>query len=325
MRNLARTSLMLGALLSASGALALVAVGCGGDDTSVGSTDGSADGTSMDASPDHHVGKDGEAADAKKHKDGESEAESDDGGESEASDDGPAVDAPTLADFPNTVNTAWCQRLADCCDGNDAGAFQLSECISGFGTAGWLNVSLANTQSGHIAYDPANAAKCLGDIGAMSCGTLSSTAIEQQISTCGQAMVGKLDVGAKGCTSAWDCAPPAYCDNFEADGGVVDGGTGTCKALAAAGSPCQDLLSSTDCSEIGNGHPDNFCSPGDGGGAVCTPEFANGVACNFAFYQCQSQICDNTTGLCQSTTIFSDPGDASIVCAFYNTPVDAGP
>jgi hypothetical protein len=318
---------MLGALMSASGSLALVAVGCGGDDTAVGSTDasgdGSADATSTDALSDHHVGKDGETTDAKKHFDADDESDGEPG-DGEASDDGSTVDAPTLAEFPNAVNTAWCERLASCCDGNDAGAFQLSECIAGFGTAGWLNVSLSNTKSGHIAYDPANAAKCLGDIGTISCGTLSSTAIEQQISTCGQAMIGKLNVGAKGCTSAWDCAPPAYCDNFDADGGVTDGGTGTCKALAAAGSPCQDLLFSTDCSEIGNGHPSNFCSPADGG-AVCTPEFANGVACGFAFYQCQSQICDNTTGLCQSTTIFSDPGDASVVCAFYNTPVDGGP
>jgi hypothetical protein len=322
--------LILGAATGATVLLALVGVGCGGDDTAVVPTDAQADRSvdaTNDASADHSVASDAHPdvvpTDAKLGSDGESDADA----APQDADAAPAVDAPTLADFPTAVNTAYCMRLEVCCDGTDASAFQLGGCVSvNAAGGGYLNVSLANADGGHISYDPTNAANCLGELGNINCGTVDAGSIQQYISSCGQAMVGTLGVGSSGCTSAWDCAPPSYCDNFLADGGTVDGGKGTCKALAPIGSPCQDITLSTDCSENGLGHPSNYCAPNDGGlGGLCEPAFANGTPC-FEDTQCQTQICEVTTNECLGTLVFSDSdlGDASSICSYYNSSPDAG-
>ncbi len=326
MRNLARVPAILGALVGASGVLACALVGCGGDNTVGGDGgDSSTDGTNPDGTNPDGTKPDGNKPDGNKP-DGKKDAPSTDS-PADATDAGDAGDAPEEADvtstdaaalyaFPNAVNTAYCTRLAFCCDGADAGAFQLNECVAEFGTTGWLNVGLADVHGGHINFNPTRAADCLSDIAAVSCGTVTAADIQTQISDCTQAMVGTLAEGASGCNSAWDCAPPAYCDNF-------GGGTGKCTALVGVGMPCQDTNLSTDCSELGNGHPDNYCALGDGGGATCETELTNGTGC-FSSTACQSQICDNTLLLCEPSTIFSDPGVAGGVCNFFNTPPDAG-
>ncbi len=103
MRSLARTSLILGAVVCASGSLAVVAVGCGGDDTSIGQTDAQAD-QSADVTTDHVGARDGrsdgestdaKARDAKSGSDAEdakrgsdAEAGSDDASDAELTSDG---------------------------------------------------------------------------------------------------------------------------------------------------------------------------------------------------------------------------------------------
>src|SRR5580658_5548937 len=133
MRYLSGVSVMLGAVVFASGALAVVSVGCGGDDTSLGG-DAQSDATTS-SPPDGTTPVDGHTdakEDAKKDAKGvdanEDAAHVKDGGSGEEASSG---DAAALRAFPSAVNTAYCKRLAACCDGADAAAFDLGSCVSG--------------------------------------------------------------------------------------------------------------------------------------------------------------------------------------------------
>jgi hypothetical protein len=311
----------------ASGALTMIGLGCGGDDTSNQmdaqsdavadqTVDASSDHIAADAVPDHTADA---ARDTSSENvvDAQSDLTSDAGSEAATT-----FDAQALYGFPDAVNAAYCGRLAYCCDGADASAFQFGGCVANLAPNGWLNVGLANVHSGNIEYNPTLAAQCLEDIASIPCGTDTASVFMAQILTCGQAMVGTLPIGSPGCTSAWDCEPPAYCNNFESDGGLA--ASGTCERLVQPGSPCHDLNYSTDCSELGNGDPSNYCGPSDGGeGGVCQPELGLGSPCQ-QYYQCQSQICDDTENVCLDSTVFSDPGVDGGACSYDNTPAEAG-
>jgi hypothetical protein len=313
MRVLSQGWVVLGAMVGTSATLLIAAPGCGGDDSGTGdaSADHTSDGTTSD-----HTGHDS-PTDASADRVGSDATDGGLEGNSDSGDSGPGFDAEALYAFPGAVNAAYCQRLAFCCDGADSGAFQLNACISALAPSGWLGVSLASVHDGHLDFDSTQAGKCLSDIAAIDCMTVTSTSIEAQIASCGEAMVGKLSIGTAGCTSSWDCTPPSYCDNAG-----TDAGSGTCQALKTVGTKCRDLKYSTDCSELGLGHPEDYCGPSDGGD-TCQAELVNGTPC-YGNFQCESQICDFATSECQPSTVFSDPGVPFGLCAFFNTSPDAG-
>jgi hypothetical protein len=270
-------------------------------------------------------------ADGKAHPDGAKDVATD------VTDAGPDADAApvdlaALYAFPNAVNTANCKQLASCCAKDDAGPFDIAVCASSFASNGGVEfVNLANVHGGHITLNETAAAACIADQAAFSCGTYTSAEQEKASTDCTAAMTGKLDIGQGPCTSAWDCAPPAYCagaggafsvtyvgGNAIADSGV----TGVCTAMRAVGQSCTDIFFYSDCTLQGNGSPANFCNPVDGG-AVCTAAFATGTSCSF-YTQCASQICDYpNTADCQTSTLFDDPAPGQN-CMSYPFPADAG-
>jgi hypothetical protein len=332
MRNLSRVSVILGALVGVSGALGFAVVGCGGDDSVSGDA---GDSSTMDVTK-----TDGNQPDVHK-KDAPSTGDSPSG--DVVSDGGPDVtdggsdkdtgghfDAAALEAFPIAVDTAYCQRLAFCCNGADASAFNVAECVSLSAEYGGVaGVDLANTHGGHISFNSTAAAKCIADQAAFSCGSYTTAEQTAALADCTEAMTGTVGLGGKTCTSAWDCAPPAFCAGpggvpldaiYAGDGGLVmgsDGGTGTCTEVLGLGTACHDYLYNTDCSYVGNGKPANHCSIlEDGGPGVCTADLADGMPCIFN-HDCISQVCDGVTGTCQDTTVFSDPGTAGGICAAY--------
>jgi len=164
-------------------------------------------------------------------------------------------------------------------------------------------------------------------------------------------MVGHLPLNSTGCSSAWDCEPPAFCQGsagaiaslYSSDGGIVgvfvdnasDGGTpgvflddggyaagaikGTCTGLRPVGSSCTDVNYYTDCTLYGNGSPAAFCNENVAGtGATCVANYATGAAGAGCLYnqQCQTEVCIYGVG-CSATGVFSDPGDASVICSGY--------
>jgi hypothetical protein len=331
MRNFAQMSAVLAGLLGCGGALAFAAVGCGGDDnTNNDAGDSAPDRTSDHSVADHHTSDASDAGsdvDSAPPTDGSVDSPVDSPVDSHVN-----VDAAALYDFPTAVNTAYCQRLEFCCLGADAGtaatAF-VASCVqqeSEYG--GIVNVNLANIRGGHIKLDPTAAAKCLSDIASISCGTYTSAEETAILDDCSAAMVGQIDLGKGGCTSAWDCAPTAYCAGlagpldpiYADDGGLVsDGGTGTCTSLHPVTTSCQDVNFYTDCSYLGNGSPGNFCNPNDAGtGGTCVADYPTGSAGAGCLYnqQCATQICDFGVG-CEETGTFSDPGPESVICASY--------
>jgi hypothetical protein len=317
MRNLKRTSTVLAVLVGACGALALSGVGCGGDDNNSNGDggDSSADQSSDHTKVDQHSPDGGSDVDSAPPMDGPAETTMDSPVDSPT--DSP-MDAPTdsaaLFAFPNQVNTAICQRLAFCCDGTDAGAFQINECIHDYVLGGgFFNVSQAQVDSGHITLDPTLAAKCLADIAGLSCGSLGNPAYKTALGDCVSAMQGHVGLGDGPCATYWDCAAGGYC----APG--TDGGKSQCTAVGAVGTACKDIAYGTDCSYRGSGAPENYCSAA----GTCQADLVDGVSCD-SNSQCQSQICDVTTIECQESTSFADPGTPDGTCAFYNTVVDGG-
>jgi hypothetical protein len=308
MRNLGRVSAAMATLAGASMAVALVVVGCGGDDNG---TDGGTDsGPDMKAS-DHTV-------------DVKTDTTQPDATPPDA-DAAPPPDAPppdakffdvgeasfdvviipeggfdvSLAQFPAAVNAAYCQRLETCCHALDAGVADAggfaAGCIADFGPySASGNLNLANTASPHVVYDPSNAKECLEQFAATPCGTETAAQSELNYLTCASAIQGQLAIGASGCTSSFDCVSGAYCPS--------DGGT--CTALAIAGMPCKDTNYSTDCTYLGNGDPLLWCNADSG---TCENDFSTGSSC-IEYEQCNTQVCNfsGSTGTCASTLQFAN-------------------
>jgi hypothetical protein len=172
-----------------------------------------------------------------------------DAGEASTGDDAPddveVTDADTAAllAFPNTVNTAFCLRQAQCCGFDGGAGFNVARCVAdtvgpGGGFANTL--SAAQVDSGHILLDKASAAACLSDIAKLNCDTLSNTPTPLWTNTrtsCATALQGQVGVNEGPCTSYWDCVAGAYCVP------ASDGGPGShCAALSPEGGPCTDLF-----------------------------------------------------------------------------------
>jgi hypothetical protein len=333
MRNLSRVSAILSALLGVSGVLAFAVAGCGGDDSVQGDSGGdtSTDGNAPDGKRDGSHKNDAPSSDvvgtdSPTPTDSPADSPSTDGGTDSGG------DLAALYAFPAAVNAALCTRLATCCAEPDAGvAAFVATCVQEYAEYGGVaDVNLANTHGGHIKYDSTAAAKCFADIKAISCGSYTSAEEKAALSDCTAAMVGTIDAPKGGCTSSWECAPTGYCAGsagsltplYDNDGKLVgDAGapTGTCTALRGVGDSCTDLNFYTDCTYVGNGSPDNFCNPNEAGTAgSCVLDYPTGSAGAGCLYnqQCQTELCIYGVG-CESSSTFSDPGDASVICSSF--------
>ena len=296
--------MVLGGVVGFSGLSSLLVVGCVGDDTVVpvpdgGGIDAKGDGTTTvdtgtDALPDTNPGFD--AGDA------------------------------GLFNYSHLISQALCARLAYCCQGADAAAFDLAGCTAatevdpqaspGIGDQN----ALAYLDGGHIFFDKTKASQCFADIAALSCGAiLGSDAIKLR-TDCLAGAVGTIPAGTSGCRGSAECVPPAHCE-IGADGGV-----GVCTAPRAAGAACGATLpneSQAQCGYLLLGTP-NYCQTpndfgvlADGGGATnkCTPPQPLDAGC-FAHLECASGFCSAATvdpalvaigaGACGTSIVLAD-------------------
>lgn len=298
--RLERLLVTLGGLVAFAGAGAVAMVGCSGDDTTATTQDGAvSDVTNGDVAR-----PDAPGPDAGPGQDADAQAE--------------AAPPPPLAGFPTAVQTAFCQRLAECCLSPQT--FDLAKCIAteaNPAAGGFLNLSTWTPalDGGNVTYNPAAASACIAEVRNIACGLIMQATYGKYTTDCYAALSGTLDAGAQGCRYAIECAPGTYCDKS----GGGDAG-GKCAPVHDAGAPCTDPMS-TDCSYLGNGVPARFCDFSGGAGGVCNPQLGLDAGCNYGS-DCTSLICGDL-GTCDTQFVFSDPGVPQGSCDYF-TIRDAG-
>jgi hypothetical protein len=334
------SAVMVGAVGCAAGAGAL-GIGCGGgDDSSTNSPDAaSADGTT--GSPDAGRGDGSATPDATTDAiapDGSTDGStttaidgSTDAGDGSLADGEAGAIDPALLAFPNQLATAFCGKLAACCLGLDAGAFDTPGCIATETVQGYsasLVGSAGLIDSGLLTLNATKALACLNDIAAIDCGANILTTQGQiaLLDDCTAAVVGVLAVGAP-CVTSIECATNEFCKT------PTDGGTqGLCAPLAGDGGSCafgneQFGLSEEACSFRRSGNTDLRCANADlntgdpfdaATGFVCAPADTLNGGCNFN-QDCVTQICDQTSFTC----VASDPFVTRKACLTFDVK-DAG-
>ncbi len=321
MRNLARLGAIMVGAMGLSSAMAIVAVGCGGDDTVV-PLDSGKDQTT----PDSPVTPTEGGADVKVDvvTDGGPDVRADGGPDAmDAGRDVALPDASGLApaDFPLEVTRALCTRLAECCPTPDAGmVFDVLQCLAaneGFGGLKYLSRHEPGLRDGGAAlvqFDTTSAAQCLAGARNFTCQTPSSE-YQKMRDDCYGALQGTIALNGTGCTDTIHCAT----------GRCVlpgDGGVGTCAALVGDGGAC---ATSDDCAYRGTSNPDLFCDddPSRFGSPTCGPRVGDGGSCNdtdFDYAACQSGVCSGA-GICLPVFTLED---LSCDTYYVNVPADAG-
>jgi hypothetical protein len=323
-----RTLLVLGGIMIC-GTAALLAGGCGGGDNGAPSGDGGADSTSDANVPDSTQGD--TQGDVPQGDTQTGDAVGDAGGDAQP--EASPGDGAALAAFPGLVAKALCQKVADCCFGPDASAFDRAGCIASSTPEGYANtlhgvLPFLNSDSGVLAFNQASATACIQDINSIDCTANElTTAVQLSIlRDCVAAVYGTLGAGAP-CTAAIECSPGLFC-NVPLDGGA----TGSCAALVGDGGSCNvggqmDFGQSEEaCSFRRNGLTGLRCNNADpntgalyDGGPnnwTCAPQVAVGSGCNYN-QDCVTQLCDlgPDAGLfqCASTEVFVYP----YACAPY--------
>ena len=304
MRNLRRTATILSSILAVTSGAALVVVGCGGDDTIIGTGGPDSGGdVSSDVTTDTGIG--------------------DSGGDAFHFDAGP----PDLSNFYHQINETGCAWIQNCCGG--ASKFDLNACVAGFDdptTFGFLFTRTLNTvpDGGNVTFDGEKASQCLSLIQGLSCGTANTSVTSAEViairDACYGAIQGTIPAGSTGCTADIECVPPAHCD---------PAGGGTCVAPLAQGATCV-LPSDTNptqslgrCGRAYSGTP-RYCEVGPfislPEAGTCDSPHGTGTGC-YAPYECSSWICDNTTdpGQCAASEALIN----SDLCAAF-PPADAG-
>jgi hypothetical protein len=273
MRNFARLAVVLGSVVGVAGALAVLAIGCGGDDTAVPLDSGGGDRT-ID-SPQQETGNNDTST-------GDSPSE---GGGGDAEAGGGDAGVPPLDKFIEATVAAYCDRLGECCIGDAGhGTWDRNRCI----TANINNISNpkllplhnAATKDGGagIQYDTAHASQCLTLLKNMKC-TIGSADYSAIRDTCYAALMGKVALNSGGCTDSIQCASPGRCDPAAADGGK-------CVALIGDGGLCTSI---DDCNYRGTYQPNLFCdddptrhpNPADASVSIptCTPQLPLNGTC----------------------------------------------
>jgi hypothetical protein len=289
------------------GSLGILALGCGGgDDNSSPTLDaGGVDSTTDGGRAEAAVSEDSTTSDVGATPDADA-ASAPDGDAASAldADAGASESSLTLSalSFPGQLAAALCTMTANCCGtSGDAAAFNWQSCYStylpfGFqGSSGGTDV----LDGGHVAFNAAEAQKCLDTISAADCTTnqITSAAQIELYQSCFGAYAGTLGVGSP-CGESIECAPGNLC-------GPGDGGSGTtCQALAGVGGDCSVLgatlkAGQTVCSYRGSASNGLFCQniSGDAGTAQlplsqwqCHAQWPVGSECN-GNQDCASYIC----------------------------------
>ena len=310
--------LVLGGAVVATGCTAILAAGCGGDDTAVQGDSGPDvinDRTVLDTGFDVTVDTGTDASpDAKPDVIVVPDA-SDGGVDAQVDAEAGPYDASVFFQFTSQVTQAFCTKLSGCCFGADAGAFNMSQCTAAFG-AGYdesSNDVNAFTPRGHSTFNAASAQSCLADINALGCAQITTAQAQTMRQDCFGAVNGTLPNGAA-CGSAVECASGEFCNL------PTDGGTGACAALRVSGSPCGNfgavdpVQSQQACSYRGSASSSLTCQWADfvtgnlfdAGAWQCVPEQAQGAGCN-SDPDCTGKLCDpNQNFICAATAAFAN-------------------
>lgn len=317
--NLSKIALALGTVMAGAAAVSTSMVGCGGDDTAVTADSGARDGT-VDVAVDGPGSDDGSQTEAGTDGGGGGDADSSTPSDANDASDVQQYDVPPLGQYPHSVDEAYCVRMGNCCLvqpsqwnlTGDGGCTPIIDEFGGFRGLAEFNAAL---DSGLVTYNQAAAANCLQEISTLNCGVLTAQDIVKIQNDCFSAMQGTLGVDAGPCVNALECQSGEYCQL------ATDGGPGRCATLQGIGQPCNDTVHSTDCTYLGNGNPSAYCDPGDGSAPpTCASSKPLDAGCNYN-PECQSGACN--WPVCVDSIVFSDPGVANGVCAYF-TIKDAG-
>jgi hypothetical protein len=318
--NYSRALFVLGGIMITGTASALLASGCGGDDnkgapTEAGTGDSTTDGYSP---PDVYQQPDVQEMDSQgdvvqgdvQMNDVVVGDDASDSGAAEAGDGGGPDSAAAMKAFPGQVAQALCQKLAECCLGTDASAFDMNGCVTSVTPVGYSgtflgSVDYINSDAGILAFNPMAAQACLQDIGSIDCtaNLLTSQVQVSILNDCVGAIYGTLGAGAS-CTDTIECGINMYCD-LPLDAGT----TGTCQPLVGNGGSCyfgsqnpsENFGQSEEaCSYRRTGNSGLRCNnaqldgnPLDGGSNTwtCMQAAPVGSGCNFN-QDCLSRLCD---------------------------------
>jgi hypothetical protein len=179
---------------------------------------------------------------------------------------------PALRAYPTKYVQAFCEGIANCCSGLDAGAFDVPTCESTDPAGGWdetLPMDLGVLCAGHVTFDSDAGSACLAALRAAPCAGMDAASSAAVTTACRAVIGGTIAVDAGTCTSSFECAVGAYCS--DPDGGV-------CLSLVGEGGAC----SSDDmCRSAGTGRPALYCTASfvDSGTGTCAPEQPNGANC----------------------------------------------
>ena len=294
MRNLRKALGVVGVVAGFTSLATMLTVGCSGDDNNDGGTDSGPDVTT----------------------EGGKDVQNDVIGNDVTDGGGGDVDAgDPVAKFRDNTTNAFCAHFQTCCNGLDAGTFDMAHCLSAGPNSAWngSNYELAKPgvlQRGNVTLNETAATSCLAGIATLSCPTITSSETLTATDNCYAATTGKLTVGSN-CVASVECQPTAYCKFAGVDAGTTDGGIalGVCTALAGDGGACgaapygDPNFLSNECAYKGWHSPAQFCDYDSypTGPYTCAPLRANGATCYFD-NECASGICGTTDQDCLNTT-----------------------
>ena len=309
MKNLGRAAAIMFGVVGLSGVASALAVGCGGDDTIVGSGgDSSTDSPSTndtfvpDSSPPGDAGPD-----TSFHFD---------------------AGRPDLSKFAAQINQTACAWEQNCCGG--VTQFNIARCESDlndpadlgfFFTRGVLDTL---DGGGNVTFDQSKASQCLALIQGLSCSTATTAVTSAQAiairDACYGAIQGNIPAGSTGCTSSIECQFPAHCEPT---------GGGTCVAPYNSGSNCvfagdQVVDTMNRCGRAYSGEPGsctigNFYTAQEAG--TCQTALGADASCASGL-ECASGICDTDTNY-PGNCVSSEAVISTDFCTYYG-PLDGG-
>lgn len=309
MAKLSRVTVVVGILVGSGTAVSATMMGCSGDDT-VAQQDASTDVTT-DTGNDVVIGPD-VGPDAKPG----------DGGDA-------GEGGMTVKEFVAQQETLLCQRMATCCFGVDASAFDTPKCLDIVKTTAiegnTADLNDPKLDVSKVVVDQTKALSCIAGAKTFACPSMTDTEYRNDIQNCFGAVTGIVPTGG-GCNVTVECAPGNYCKagafvppDAGADAG--DGGDsgappkGGCVALAGASNACQGGAFNEACMYRGYlGQPSLRCDTSnfDGGAPsnTCLPKYPNGNKCAWD-WDCTSELCSSGGTCVPSATIV-----APFVCTY---------
>ncbi len=242
----------------------------------------------------------------------EGDATASDGGTG-ASDAADASDVktlpPGLVAYPTQNATAFCNSMARCC-GVDAGAFDMTSCVSDWSVSAWelmLPDNVAVFTAGNLTFNSIRGNACIAALQAWPCDAFGTSENGAIVSACFNVLGGTIPVAGTGCLSSYECAN-GYCN-----------AAGTCTALVGLGGACQ---ADEQCGQAGT-TPTLFCDlyPSDGSSpstGTCQPLLPSGSAS----FCGNANVLDDlacTVGVCGDDNVCGDSktNPASNICPGY--------